>query len=356
MDDIKNLIKIAGRVQDALVKLRRHHYIELLNQLKSFSDKLVGLSAQAKKLGISLAHSWFFAAEDSRNSIRREVSELTYSLSRTQEFVEKPTADTPNLSLLVEELKQLQQEFGDIAFDKEADTISVETEKITLDDVYLGPFKIQLELKKLAELYRGPSYYCIALDPHPAATNDDVTHPHVSGDRLCEGEGSVAIRTALEQGRLCDFFTLVKSILNTYSPDSPYVALADWEGEPCYDCGYVMDSDNRYYCGSCDQSYCEHCSTYCKGCEETVCLGCAGECEVCGDMVCHNCAHKCAECGKYCCESCIEENVCQNCITESEVQNEQQSNPITTTDKDSNDKNSNSVGEKTTEAIKTVSP
>ncbi len=43
----------------------------------------------------------------------------------------------------------------------------------------------------------------------------------------------IRIRTALEQGRLCDFFSLVRSILNTYSPDSPYVSLYDWCGVAC---------------------------------------------------------------------------------------------------------------------------
>jgi len=117
---------------------------------------------------------------------------------------------------------------------------------VTLDGVYLGLFKIQLELDKLCKLYRDSPYCIIALDPHPAATSDEVTHPHVSNERLCEGDGSAAIKATLEEGRLYDFFTLVKNILNTYSPDSPYVALMDWDGEPCYDCGYVMSREDTY--------------------------------------------------------------------------------------------------------------
>jgi len=110
------------------------------------------------------------------------------------------------------------------------------TEPITLEDVYLGPFRIQLELNKdirlssveaLSELYQGGAYHVIALEPNLAATDASVNHPHVSNERLCEGDGYAPIRAALEQGRLCDFFTLVRSILNTYSPDSPYVRLDD---------------------------------------------------------------------------------------------------------------------------------
>jgi hypothetical protein len=138
--------------------------------------------------------------------------------------------EVPKLSLLVAELEQLKQEFGNIDHDSEHNSISVVTEPITLDDVYLGPFKIELHLDKLKDLYQDSPHFCIALDPHPAATSEEVTHPHVSSEKLCEGEGAAAIRAALEEGRLCDFFTMIRSILNTYSPDSPYIALHDWDG------------------------------------------------------------------------------------------------------------------------------
>jgi hypothetical protein len=336
MDDIKNLVKIANQVQQALLKLRNYRYLELLNQFGSASDKLHEIVAESKKLALSLSHNWFTAADYCCGSIDRLTSDITYYISRVKQFAEKPREEIPTLSALVEDLKQLEQEFGKIEFDKAATTISLITKPITLDDVYLGPFKIQLELKKLSELYKDSPYYCIALDPHPAATNEEVTHPHVSNDKLCEGEGCAAIRTALEQGRLCDFFTLVKSILNTYSPDSPYVSLYDWDGEPCYDCGYVMDRDNSYYCSFCDRTFCEECSTYCRNCEETLCRGCAGKCEICEEPLCSNCAHKCAECGIYCCESCLEDGICQNCIQESEDENEQSGNQTTGTNEKSN--------------------
>ena len=62
----------------------------------------------------------------------------------------------------------------------------------------------------------------IALDPHPAALNDAVTHPHVSDERLCTGDAGAAIQAALAAGRVFDFFTLVRSVLVTYNPESPY--------------------------------------------------------------------------------------------------------------------------------------
>lgn len=196
-----------------------------------------------------------------------------------------PEKDTPKLFTLVAELEQLEQDCGPIDYNSEKDAISIVTESIELEEVYLGSFKIELHLKQLKDLYKDSPYYVIALDPNPAAVDSNVTHPHVSSEKVCEGDGSVTIRAALEQGRLSDFFTIVTSILNTYNPDSPYVNLHEWDGTPCYDCGYTMSSDNSYFCPFCDYDYCEECSTYCRSCDETTCLSCANECPVCGEMV-----------------------------------------------------------------------
>jgi hypothetical protein len=236
MEDTKNLIRIANRIKEALTRLKASRYLELMRQLTILTGQLQELASESKKMGAALVHEWFSAAEHCRNSISRLLSDMPYSISHMKPLTEASQKETPKLSSLVEELHQLQQEFGDMEFDKAENTLSVVTEPITLEDIYLGPFKIQLELDELSDLpaathrgeYRGSPYYCIALDPHPAATSEEVTHPHVSSDRLCEGEGYATIRAALEEGRLCDFFTLVRSILNTYSPDSPYVSLDAW--------------------------------------------------------------------------------------------------------------------------------
>jgi hypothetical protein len=333
MEEIKKLIAIANRVQESLTKLRHARYAELLNQLTSIADNLSDITKQSRKLKISVDHGWLSAAKECCDVVNRFGDDISCYLSRFKQLTDRPIQEIPDLSTLVEDLKQLQQEFGKMNFDKKANTLSVITEPITLEDVYLGPFEIRLELNRLAELYKSAPYHCIALDPHPAGPSEDVTHPHVSGDKLCEGEGYASIRAALEQGRICDFFTIVKGILNTYSPDSPYVSLDNWEGEACYECGYTVDSENSYYCGFCDHTYCEQCSTYCPHCDETVCLGCVGKCEVCEDQICPNCVRKCSECGALCCQSCLEEDLCPKCVEELEKEDEQSECQINRTDK-----------------------
>ncbi len=274
MKDIKNLISIANCLTQALLESRNCRYIELLNQLTPASDKLNEIVNESRKLALSLSHNWSCAADYCCSSISRLTNDISYYISRLKLFAEKPCEDIPTLAAIVEDLKQLEHEFGKFDFDKKEQTLSVITGPVTLEDIYLGAFKIELHLKKLSELYKDSPYYCIALDPHPAMTSEEITHPHVSSERLCEGEGCAAIRAALEQGRLCDFFTLVRSILNTYSPDSPYVSLYDWDGVACYGCGYVCNSENSYYCEYCDNTYCEECSTYCRSCDQTMCTGC----------------------------------------------------------------------------------
>jgi hypothetical protein len=321
--------------------------IGLSNLISQFKD----LGTESRKLGLSLSRNWLFAAGKYHTRVNRLLNEMPYTISRIKQLTNEPKKDLPKLSQIVQELNQLEDEFSCLDYDKENDVLLVETESITLDDVYLGPFQIQLHTEKIFELYKDNPYFIVALDAHPAATCEDVTHPHVSNEKLCEGDGSVIIRASLEQGRLCDFFTMIRSILNTYNPDSPYVALADWDGEPCYDCGYVTSRENSYYCTFCDRDYCDECSTYCRNCDETICLGCVIKCEFCEDSVCTNCIRTCAECVISCCESCLEEDLCQNCKEELENQEneEQKANKTETNEKkDQNENRTETLqGEKT---------
>lgn len=322
MDDKRYLIQVASQIQEAMVKLRNERYRHFLNGLTSFNGQMKELCKDSAKLGKALSHKWYAAAQRCKDRISRLLNDISYAAQTNKQLINMPEKPIPKLSVLVAELDQLQQDCGEIDYDRDENTITIVTDPINLEDVYLGPFKIELHLTKLAELYKESPYCCIALEPNAAATSSDVTHPHVSNDKLCEGDGSVAIRTALEQGRLTDFFTMVINILNTYNPDSPYVSLYDWDGTPCYDCGYVCDRENCYYCTYCEHEYCEECSSYCRLCDEMVCLGCGGQCPHCEDMVCPNCISKCAECGGLCCKGCLEENLCPNCKEDKELEHD----------------------------------
>ena len=324
MEDRKKLARIANRIREGLMQLKLGRYMELNRQLTNITGQLQRLITESHKMEASVMRGWLSAAQRCCRNVDSLLGVVIYSLPKVRPLTEKPQKEIPILALLIDELDGLQEEFGDIEFDASKNTMSVITEPITLEDVYLGPFKIQLELNKLDQLYYSSPYLVIALDPHPAATDDGVTHPHVSSNKLCEGDGHTAIRVALEEGRICDFFTIVRSILNTYSSDSPYIALDDWDGTSCYDCGRTVSSEDSYYCEHCKHDYCDECSAYCRHCDEIVCLGCGGQCSYCEEMLCPSCVSECKECGEIFCKSCLENDLCPNCREDKENENEQQ--------------------------------
>ncbi len=328
MEDRKKLARMANRIQEGLMQLKHGRYLELSRQLTSLTGQFQQLTSESRKMGTSVARGWLSAAQTCCKNVDRVLGEVEYSLPRIRPLAEKPQKETPKLPVLVDELDALEGEFGDIEFDASKNTISVVTEPITLEDIYLGPFKIQLELNKLDHLYYNSPYHVIALEPNPPATDDAVTHPHVSSEKLCEGDGSAAIRAALEEGRMCDFFTIVRSILNTYSPDSPYVSLDNWDGAACHDCGCTMSSEDSYFCDHCEHDYCSDCSTYCRHCEETVCLGCSGQCSYCEEMLCRDCVSGCEKCGELFCPSCLKDDLCPNCREEQENEDEREETTI----------------------------
>jgi len=328
----KELVHIANLIREALCQLRKSRYMQCMLHLSLFTNRFDDVVQDSRKLGRALARDWFAASERTCTAISRHLGEIPYAVSKAESLLDRRQKEIPTLSAVTEELRALQKEFDDVAFNGEEGALCVVTEPITLEDVYLGRFRIALYLDKLAELYHKTAYYVIAIDPHSAATDEAITHPHVSNEVLCEGDGGAAIKAALEEGRLCDFFTMVRSILNTYNPDSPYVALSDWNGVSCYDCGYVMDYENSYYCTYCDNAVCDSCSRICTDCGEVVCSSCVGHCEICDRSLCPNCAKtQCSDCESVCCESCLNDGLCPACKEEGENEDEEETDTTTET-------------------------
>jgi len=320
----KELMHVANLIQEAMLQLRKGRYLECMRQLGLFTSRFSDLARDARKLGMALSHDWLVASEHTCKAISGHLTEIPYAVSKLQSLLDRRPREVPSLCAIVDELRSLRDEFDDVAFNAEEGALCVVTDPISLEGVYLGRFRIALYLEKSAELYHKTAYYVIAIDPHPTAKDEAVTHPHVSNEMLCEGDGAAAIRAALEEGRLCDFFTLVRSILTTYNPDSPYVALSDWEGVSCYDCGYVMDEESSYYCSLCDNAICDQCSRVCVDCGEVVCGSCAGLCEICERSLCPTCAKTtCIGCESVCCDSCLTDGLCPECKQQQENEDEE---------------------------------
>jgi hypothetical protein len=227
----------------------------------------------------------------------------------------------PALREIYDDLAALHEEFEDVDVDFGAGTISVTTEPITLDGVFLGPFRIRLDWRNLTE--HSP-YRVIALEPHPAGTNDGVTHPHVQDERLCEGDGREAIQQAVSQGRLGDFFLVVSQLLHTYAQGQAYVELARWQGVNCGDCGGHVDDDERYICERCDADLCGSCSSNCYSCDRGLCSGCAKSCDGCQQPQCESCRTACSGCKGMFCDVCLNDGLCSACQAEQEEETDEE--------------------------------
>ncbi len=244
--------------------------------------------------------------------------------SQVEHAIEAAEMKIPSLRELHADLQQLCEEFGGVRYSAAEHFLAAATEPIELEGVYLGDFEIRLDLQRLGDARSlHNAYTIVALDPHPAGSNDAVTHPHVSDEHLCAGDAGAAIGAALTGGRICDFFMLVGSVLTTYNPDSPYVSLSEWSGRPCYDCGYTMADAEDYFCNGCEESFCSECTMPCMRCEETYCRGCLTQCRVCGDSFCHGCMTTCPECGEPICQNCVDDEACE-CLEEKETEEKQE--------------------------------
>ena len=309
----EKLVRIAQAIQEQLGSLKINYYSQLQTHMSILLENLGQYQAVQRKLGICTSHGWLAGA----NRLTRNLIELLRdipSISSSVEWSVGPCEkQIPSLGDILADLEQAQQEFPTLAYHAEDQILSVITEPIELESIYLGEFGIELHIPTLALLSDRPGYWIKALDPHPAGSNSSVTHPHVSDERLCAGDGHSAIKEALASGRICDFFHLVTAVLNTYSPDSPFVRLDEWDGRPCYDCGYAMDEDSCYFCASCEHDICEDCSSCCHSCESIFCRGCLRSCSSCDNLFCENCLQACRECGESCCPSCLKDELCQTC-------------------------------------------
>jgi hypothetical protein len=291
------------------------------------------LARLRRQLRLAAQNNWMAAAKQLKREYFGQLIRLQTTLAdvidcnsahREQHLVS-------GLTDIFRDLVVLQREFDGFSFDKAGMLLSVTTEPIELDGIYLGAFEICLDLKTVNRKEPG-SYEVIAVDPHPATRSDSITHPHVQDDQLCEGDASHAIRNALRQGRLLDFFQLVANVLQTYNSGSPYRSLEEWEGERCSDCGSSIDVEDCYCCEACGDRLCDNCQSCCIECSEHYCANCSNVCTACLDDVCKYCVkHDADDDENYCPECLKKKERCASCVTnenqqQDQIQNEESAN------------------------------
>ena len=327
----KKLVQIAEAIRQQLQELKVHRYGELHEHMQILTDNLARLQSNQRKLDICRVRVWNAAATKTTGNIEATLRDLSCLAERIERSFRATKTQVPSLRDVYEELVQAGEEFERFRYNDTDKFLAVRTEPIELEGLYLGEFEIQLHIPGLAEMRYNSLYSIVALDPHPAGSNECVTHPHVSDEKLCAGDAAAAIQQALVNGRICDFFHLVQAVLTTYNPGSPFVKLDEWDGVPCYDCGYTMASDDSCFCQACESDFCEECISYCRQCEDSYCPGCLEECRVCGELVCSSCMTDCPECGEKLCGDCLKNDDCP-CLEEMEVENESKENATVSED------------------------
>lgn len=263
--------------------------------------------------------------EDYRGHANRLIARLQETL-RSLDVVAQPCPFQAPREIWAD-LLALESEFAEVDIDLQKKTLSLTTDPIVLEGIELGRFQVVLHWQ---ELPRSRAYDVVALDPHSAASDETTTHPHVRDETLCEGDGRIPIRRALEQGRLFDFALLVRSLLATYNAGSAYVPLSQWNGSTCCDCGCLAPEDESTSCDRCDSELCCDCRVSCSDCERSCCVDCRERCHDCEESYCSVCLGDCSNCGDTCCRSCLTAGRCQACC-EADGETLANETPLTTT-------------------------
>ena len=289
-----------------------------LSQAGSIAEAVELCEQWRRRLAIAQQRNWRAAAHD---ATLRLIGALEVLQSRTRVVL---TVLTPQLSPplavtqreIVNDIRSLRREFDEVTIDLKNHLLTVRTDDIDFDEVCLGAFDIQLQWRAARTSF---DYHVVAVDPNPAASNSDTTHPHVQNESLCEGEGATAIRRALADGRIYDFFCIVDRILKTYNGGSAYVSLEDWSGIECSDCGRTADADESSYCERCQSELCGDCASTCSGCRDHYCGKCISSCSGCGDDYCGSCLDSCASCDSNFCSHCLNQGKCDDCIDQEQA-------------------------------------
>lgn len=262
---------------------------------------------------------WYLAANRCRRQLQRGVRQLMTQVSRIEQQLSQQPPAIPSLQLLFDELRSLSDEFEPVEFNLRNAEISVHTEPIELEGHDLGPFAIVLHWNQDS----GQLGYSVKpLEPNWPVSGDRHPHPHINDETLCEGDGKTLIAAALEEGRIGDFFILIRQILETYNPYSAYIKLEDWHGFTCEGCLVAVHDEDMDYCYSCNDSLCMDCLLYCEDCAERFCFNCTSNCAHCDDRYCESCLQPCVGCDERFCSQCLEDDLCPSCLENQHAESE----------------------------------
>ena len=301
MLSLRRLVRLAGRLGEARQTRSRCSDRDVLWRILDAVWNSLHLAR--RRLDLADERGFRLSRPALLQDLHLQIDALTRAVAALKEY---PAEPVPSTADWVGELRALEAEFGEVEVDDRLGVLRVTTEPITLKEVELGAFALELVWSRFGQTRGSACFDIVAREANPAAGRDRVTHPHVQDGSLCAGDATAPIDRAIAAGRLSDAFVLVRSVLTNYNPRSAYVDLDEWDGTPCSECGDRVDRGDFYYCAGCHSDLCEPCASCCRSCEETRCGGCLEPCAVCSDPTCDRCLDEidgqsvCAECRDNC--------------------------------------------------------
>lgn len=310
IDKSRILYEAATEVRRRLHEMKESHIGQINQQLENLYCAIGRVRKFQRRLVLCSTRTWKAALRRTLQDMEGALHDVLYQKQNTEYSIFQAKRDVPKVVDVFGELKQMEDEFSEVSYDRDESVLSVITEPVVLEGVHLGEFEIRLYLGQMSSIENSYPFNVVALDPNPTTGDDSVTHPHVRDECLCTGDGSAAIKNSLINGRVCDFFSLVRSILNTYNANSPHVSLSKWHGIPCSDCGDSVNPDESYFCQFCESDLCPDCSSICQSCEGSACLRCIQTCRLCDEPVCPRCIVECQDCNEELCMKCLDDDKC----------------------------------------------
>lgn len=275
---IRHRWRAALRISDALV---RQNTVDCTLALPAHAWR--ALEALVRRHDAALDRQWLVAAAALAADFDIRLRWLETDLRAVK--VSARSHQPPLVRTIYQELVVLTDEFDDVEIRLAQTTIRVRTDEIVLNGLDLGRFDLLWNWSANED----HQLTAEAVEPNRPVVREDITHPHVLDDVLCEGDAAPVMQRALAEGRLCDYFLIVKQTLETYNKHSAYVSLDEWSSSDCGRCGDSVDPDEMSGCEACGESMCDGCTGTCDTCGRTCCRMCLGRCGECEEEFCPRC-------------------------------------------------------------------
>lgn len=287
-------------------------------KVKLPANRLRNLQSLVRPLNVARERSWHGATAQLHRRLMVALTQLRETVHRGSLPPATSRGLTASSQEIYEDLSALIGEFAAVEITPEQYRIAVTTgpvilNQLDLNQLDLGPFEIRLDWGAIG---RDRCYRVMAASPHPPASDECVTHPYVRDDLLCAGDAEPSIEMALQQGRLFDFFTLVRQLLVNYVPGRSFVELDEWNWMLCEACGTLVERRQLDGCQRCRQTLCVSCTSRCAACERTCCGSCSRWCAICRHRFCKGCLDRCVRCSAWICADCHWEGLCTSCRQE----------------------------------------